>query len=306
MSRKIHLVCGLGNLSRFKQIVYLSRCILLSECLTSIFEPRGNLSVSTIVFETVNRRRCDDEQAHHHGRPTQRADSRRACASGDRFASAIGAKRKHLRMEKCDDEQLHLIGSIQGGSDAYVLVISSDLKEILAASTNTPANIALGIFQPQLSDVTTKMAPGQVRSFFRSEKLGDVSVCVCPPHKYILEIEPACGDRRLGEVSNLGRIVEHISVVGDAHSITAIACDDMFEVLSMYDRGMVYRFNEDSTGEVVHEVQKEGLSTAYLHLRFPASDIPGIARELYLRNSLRFIQASSSPHMLWCRKHCRV
>lgn len=206
-------------------------------------------------------------------------------------------------MKECDEQNLHLIGSIQGGSNAYVLVVSSDLRDILAASTNSPTGTTVETFQPQFSRTVQKMATGQVRSFFRSSDSDDVSVCICPPDKYILEVEPACSDRPPGEVWNLGSIVENISVEGDAHSVTTNACDVMFEIFGMYDRGMVYRFNDDLTGEVVHEIKGESVPSSYLNLRFPASDIPIVARELYLRNSMRFIEVSPD-HVFVARKWC--
>lgn len=58
--------------------------------------------------------------------------------------------------------------------------------------------------------------------------------------------------------------------------------------LTGYDRVMVYRFREDDSGEVVAEVAAEGMDS-YLGLRYPASDIPPPARNLYLRNRVRVI-----------------
>ncbi len=58
--------------------------------------------------------------------------------------------------------------------------------------------------------------------------------------------------------------------------------------LTGYDRVMVYRFRADDTGEVVAEVAAAGMQP-YLGLRYPASDIPPPARQLYLRNRVRVI-----------------
>jgi hypothetical protein len=51
-------------------------------------------------------------------------------------------------------------------------------------------------------------------------------------------------------------------------------------------RVMLYRFHEDFSGEVIAERAAPGLGS-YLGLRFPASDIPAIARRLYLINPWR-------------------
>ena len=59
--------------------------------------------------------------------------------------------------------------------------------------------------------------------------------------------------------------------------------------MGRYDRGMVYRFNPDQSGEVIHEVTNADIETSYLGLRFPSSDIPYSARQLYIKNGLRYI-----------------
>ncbi|QDL56122.1 GAF domain-containing protein [Rhodoferax aquaticus] len=58
--------------------------------------------------------------------------------------------------------------------------------------------------------------------------------------------------------------------------------------ISGFRRCMIYRFQEDWVGEVIAEAAEPG-DGAYLGLRFPASDIPAIARNLYLNNASRMI-----------------
>ncbi len=55
-----------------------------------------------------------------------------------------------------------------------------------------------------------------------------------------------------------------------------------------FDRVMLYRFRPDGCGEVIAESLEHGLAP-YLGLRYPASDIPQIARTLYLENRHRQI-----------------
>lgn len=62
-----------------------------------------------------------------------------------------------------------------------------------------------------------------------------------------------------------------------------------------YDRGMVYRFDQgDGSGEIIYEsfrgdARYECRKDSFLGLRFPASDIPRQARELFMRNTLRYV-----------------
>ncbi len=65
---------------------------------------------------------------------------------------------------------------------------------------------------------------------------------------------------------------------------------------------MVYRFDEAGHGEVFSETKKHELE-AFLGNRYPASDIPQIARRLYERNRVRvladvnYVPAALSPRL---------
>lgn len=61
-----------------------------------------------------------------------------------------------------------------------------------------------------------------------------------------------------------------------------------FRSIIGFDRIMIYRFTPDWSGEVIAEATTPGVGS-YLDLRFPASDIPTIARNLYMINPARMI-----------------
>ena len=68
-------------------------------------------------------------------------------------------------------------------------------------------------------------------------------------------------------------------------------CDEaarLFRELTGYDRVMVYRFDDDGHGEVLSEHRRPELES-FLGNRYPASDIPQIARQLYRRNRVRVL-----------------
>ena len=60
-----------------------------------------------------------------------------------------------------------------------------------------------------------------------------------------------------------------------------------------YDRVMLYQFHPDWSGEVLAEAADQ-VQGSYLGLRFPASDIPAIARNLYAQTPYRHIPDSSA------------
>ena len=63
-------------------------------------------------------------------------------------------------------------------------------------------------------------------------------------------------------------------------------CVQVMQGFCSFDRVMIYRFLPDDCGEVVAECAANGHQERFRGLRFPASDIPGQARRLYLNNRL--------------------
>jgi light-regulated signal transduction histidine kinase (bacteriophytochrome) len=58
--------------------------------------------------------------------------------------------------------------------------------------------------------------------------------------------------------------------------------------LTGFNRVLLYQFDQAGHGTVLAE-ENDGALPSYLHLRFPASDIPRQARELYVLNTVRII-----------------
>ncbi|MEE4297388.1 MAG: EAL domain-containing protein [Wenzhouxiangella sp.] len=65
--------------------------------------------------------------------------------------------------------------------------------------------------------------------------------------------------------------------------------------LSGYQRVMIYRFLPDWSGEILAEATGKDTSQRFIGMRFPASDIPPQARELYVRNRLRVLADVEAP-----------
>jgi light-regulated signal transduction histidine kinase (bacteriophytochrome) len=87
----------------------------------------------------------------------------------------------------------------------------------------------------------------------------------------------------------------------EAKSLDAFYRDCVVEVSRFcgFGRVMLYRFLPDWTGEVVAEEVSGGLEARFLGLRFPASDIPRQARELYAKSRIRVLaDVDSDPDTL--------
>lgn len=85
----------------------------------------------------------------------------------------------------------------------------------------------------------------------------------------------------------VGNFLSTLGSVSTIKEMSQIAADE-FKRLTEYGRILVYRFDDEGHGEVLAEVLEEGYHS-YLNQRFPASDIPSQARELYVANRMRLI-----------------
>lgn len=74
--------------------------------------------------------------------------------------------------------------------------------------------------------------------------------------------------------SSFDRLVNHVA--------------SLVKEITGYSRIMIYKFHKDQHGEVIAEARDEDLES-WLHLHYPASDIPVQARELYKLNLVRII-----------------
>jgi light-regulated signal transduction histidine kinase (bacteriophytochrome) len=101
----------------------------------------------------------------------------------------------------------------------------------------------------------------------------------------ILELEPAQAEA--GTARTHRPLLAAIQRAGALEELSAIVVDAV-KRLSKFERVMLYRFADDGSGSVEAEA-KEAALEPYLGLRYPASDIPRQARELYLKNWLRII-----------------
>jgi light-regulated signal transduction histidine kinase (bacteriophytochrome) len=105
----------------------------------------------------------------------------------------------------------------------------------------------------------------------------------------IIELEPS---RRtvLGARDPIVQLKTLLSALH--HTDTVLECSaaaaSALRAATGFDRALAYQFLEDGSGVVIAEDADPGL-VPYLGLRYPASDIPAQARDLYHRNWLRVI-----------------
>jgi light-regulated signal transduction histidine kinase (bacteriophytochrome) len=202
-------------------------------------------------------------------------------------------------LSNCEQEQIHLAGSIQ--PHGALLVVSEPDHRIIQASANAAEFLnvkqVLGLPLAELEgdllmrilphlDPTSEGTPIAVRA--RIGKPGaDFDGLIHRPAEggLIVELE------RAGPPIDLSQMVgQALEKIRTASSIRALGEEtaQLFQSRTGYDRVMVYRFDEDGHGEVFCERHVAGLES-YLGNRYPASDIPQMARRLYERIRVRVL-----------------
>lgn len=203
-------------------------------------------------------------------------------------------------LSNCEREQIHLAGSIQ--PHGALLVVSEPDHVIIQASDNAAEFLGFDfdLIGCALEDLPGNLWP-RLRSHLKDpldvipravrcrvgESLADYDGLVHRPPEggLIVELE------RAGPSADLSRDVEAaLRRIQSAASLRAL-CDDtaqLFKDITGYDRVMVYRFDEQGHGQVFSERREPELE-AYLGNRYPASDIPQIARRLYEQNRVRVL-----------------
>ena len=207
-------------------------------------------------------------------------------------------------LTNCDREPIHILGRVQSYGfliavtpDWIINHVSVNIEEVL----NEPAQDLIG--QP-LVQFMSKHAVHDIRAglqmlgsmdsierMFAKDVFGDGRLYDVGVHfsgrSIILEFERNEGDERKDQISVIRPMIDRIGRARD----TVQACDlaaRQLKSFTGFDRVMVYRFDKDDCGEVIAEAVKPGMDS-FKGLRYPATDIPKQARELYKRNLLRII-----------------
>jgi len=111
-------------------------------------------------------------------------------------------------------------------------------------------------------------------------------------HDGLLMLELEAIDEGDGDgVADYHRLLRYINRLGRLGSESCLIRATVAFVREMtgYDRVMYYEFDADGKGFVREEALKQAGTHSYLAHRFPASDIPRQARQLYIRNPFRYI-----------------
>ncbi|WP_235017381.1 GAF domain-containing protein [Nitrincola tapanii] len=204
----------------------------------------------------------------------------------------------------CEKEPLQSSGKIQSygallilSSTQQLLHVSANFTELTALSASEVADLvrAHKLF-PAIKQMDA--SPGArfyaVSGLETEQGVWDLIVSRGPELEYVIEFLPAEVSRLLPAWVNpplIETIQDHVQLDHLRKELIAWVAQ-----VSGYERVMYYQFLEGGDGEVVAETCSSEALGSYLGLRFPASDIPQIARNIYVKNPWRVIaDAASSP-----------
>ncbi|TPE42812.1 GAF domain-containing protein [Pontibacter mangrovi] len=213
---------------------------------------------------------------------------------------------KNYDSEMCGSIPLHLVNLIQ--PHGVLLVLDKKELRILQASENvgaflpaTPEQLLqepLSRFLPaaQYEEIQNKLEGTLERipltlQFEVDGKKTAFSALVLPQEEYVLleleERQETAQDSFIGLYQNIKYITSLLKQASTYQGIAQQAAEGL-KKLSGFDRVMIYQFDPHWNGIVVAQAKEEDMDD-YMDLRFPASDVPKQARELYFRNPYRII-----------------
>ncbi len=207
-------------------------------------------------------------------------------------------------LTNCDREPIHQLGAIQPigflialSSDWMVARVSANIAEFLEVTPEDAIGRPLidllppGAIHALRNRVAMLRGPDSIERLFGCTLVDGqhpYDVAIHMSHgRIIIEAEPGTSDEH-SDVT--GTVRSMIARLDQAEGMASFYNEGARQVraLTGFDRVMVYRFAADGSGEVVAESAKSGIGS-FLGLRYPPSDIPAQARELYKRNLLRII-----------------
>lgn len=212
-------------------------------------------------------------------------------------------------LTNCDREPIHVLGNIQ--PFGFLVTVSADwlvsrVSANISAFTGHACTDILGrpladLFRAEAihnlrNRMTLLRGPDAVERLFAQTLVDgqppfDVAIHMSGD-AIVIEAEPATAE----DIEVTGLVRSMIARLGQTESMSAFIREGARQVRAItgFDRVMVYRFDDQGSGEVVAEALRPGVDS-FLGLHYPSSDIPAQARKLYLRNIFRIIADVQAP-----------
>lgn len=201
-------------------------------------------------------------------------------------------------LAQCASEPIRVPGAIQPHGRMAVLDAGAGAGALLAYSANWPSEAAVrdALAARPLDGTRLQPAgPAWIGTVPLEGGTWDVAVHR-QGERLVVEYEPAAaaGEAQPPIYTVARDVLPQLQQAASVTQLCEVAAREM-KRLTGFGRSLVYRFDGDGHGEVLAECLDTGYQ-AYAGHRFPASDVPAQARELYRVNHIRLIpDASYTP-----------
>ena len=206
-------------------------------------------------------------------------------------------------LTNCDREPIHALGAVQPfgfllalSTDWLVKRASANLGEFLgvaaedALGTSAIDHLGEAAVHALRNRLTVLRGPDAVERLFgvsvADGRRFDFAVHMTGD-TIVVEGEPSDPDSGTDAASAIRAMMSRLDGTADNAAFFREGARQV-RALTGFDRVMVYRLDTDGSGVVEAEAARSGIGS-FLHLRYPASDIPQQARKLYLRTPFRII-----------------
>lgn len=220
---------------------------------------------------------------------------------------------KNYDSDFCGSIPLHQINLIQPhglllvlDKSLHIRQVSENISDLLDLAPEAILEQPLASFLPEteLKDLKLKLSREQRLELeqvdipfsltFGTEDNSQVFTATVHPEadQILIEMEPAQRENDKSFLSffqQIKYITSHIKQAEGTEAIAQVVADE-FKQFTGFDRVLVYRFDPLWNGTVIGQAKTEDMSDL-LGLRFPASDVPKQARDLYFKNPYRLIPA---------------
>ncbi|MCB1144301.1 MAG: GAF domain-containing protein [Leptospiraceae bacterium] len=204
----------------------------------------------------------------------------------------------------CDLEPIHLINQLQ--DHGLLLILKENSNLIIAVGENSYTYLKL-YPEEVLNKNLTKLIPGiepilndanrvlasENHHEFKSQLYLPGAVLFATFRKsenfILLEIEKEFQSKILTISNELNVQLSNFQFMNSLQDIYNYAVNEIRSIIQ-FDRVLLYRFFKDFSGEVIAESRNKNLPSI-IGYHFPSSDIPLPARNTYLKNPIRLIQA---------------
>ncbi len=208
-----------------------------------------------------------------------------------------------VNLTNCESEPIHIPGSIQ--PHGFLLGIKKGDSRIEFCSANSADYIGIGpekVLGRQIAEIFPEEQASRFGLYAGEQVIDSSKPFVFSLNgtsfnttvhqsggNVIMELEPF-PDGTLQLPNLYAQTRNFVSIMEKSSGLLDLCQDiaDETRTITGYDRVMIYRFDAEYNGEVIAESRREDL-VSFANQKYPHTDIPAQARELYIRNPLRMI-----------------